>query len=63
MNLDYHNWDFRVTNSNTIISYLQEHKQEFDESGIHIIGIFGRVAKNQNTENSDIDILYDTKKF
>lgn len=46
----------------TIINYLKEHKEEYNKIGINIIGIFGSYAKSENTLDSDIDILYDTKK-
>ena len=47
---------------NTILDYLKEHKKEYTEIGIDIIGVFGSYAKSTNTKDSDIDILYDTKK-
>ncbi len=45
-----------------IINYLKEHKNEYTDMGIDIIGIFGSYAKDTNSRNSDIDILYDTKQ-
>jgi len=48
--------------NSTIINYLKEHKKEYTAMGIDIIGIFGSYAKQTNSKNSDIDILYDTKQ-
>lgn len=45
-----------------ILEILRNVKEEYKDSGIDIIGVFGSVAKQTNTTNSDIDILYDTQK-
>jgi len=46
---------------NTRLEYmniLQRFKQEYgDEYGISRIGIFGSVARNEHTEESDVDVL------
>jgi len=40
------------------INILQRFKQEYgDEYGITQIGIFGSVARNKHTEESDVDVL------
>ena len=40
-----------------ILAYLREHKQEFEEKyGIVKIGLFGSYARDEQTEDSDIDI-------
>jgi len=40
-----------------IIDFLSTHKQEFhDKYGIIKIGLFGSYARNEQSENSDIDI-------
>lgn len=43
-----------------IINYLRKNKAEF-EKNYHIkkIGLFGSFARNEQTENSDIDIIID----
>jgi len=51
-----------VLDSTIIINYLKEHKKQYSDMGIDIIGIFGSYAKSENSEESDIDILYDTQK-
>lgn len=47
---------------NEILKTLKIIKTDFKNTGIDIIGIFGSVAKDTATKNSDIDILYDTIK-
>lgn len=49
-------------NKNEILVTLKNIKSDYSSLGIDIIGIFGSVAKGNATEQSDIDILYDTKK-
>jgi len=40
------------------MNVLQRFKQEYgDEYGIMRIGIFGSVARNEHTEESDVDVL------
>lgn len=39
-------------------SYKREHADEF---GIVRIGIFGSVARNEATEESDVDVIIETK--
>ena len=49
-----------------ILNYLKEHYSEFkNKYNVEKIGLFGSYARDEATENSDIDILYelDTKKF
>ena len=42
----------------TIINYLIEHKQEFqDKFDVEQIGLFGSYARGEATEESDIDIF------
>jgi predicted nucleotidyltransferase len=40
--------------------FKQQHSSEY---GIERIGIFGSVARNEQTENSDIDIYYEGKSL
>lgn len=47
---------------NEIILKLKQLKPTYEKEGLILIGIFGSYAKSNNTQNSDIDILYDTKK-
>ena len=47
-------------NKNIILSFLKEHKNEFYKKyDITKIGLFGSYAKNEQKEDSDIDILVD----
>ena len=44
-----------------IINYLKQHKVDFsDRYSISDIGLFGSFATNNNTKDSDIDIIYKT---
>jgi len=45
---------------NDILLFLQTLKPELFAQGIISLGLFGSVAKNTNTINSDIDIVYET---
>lgn len=47
---------------NEILSKLKQLKPTYEKEGLILIGLFGSYAKSNNTQNSDIDILYDTKK-
>ena len=47
-------------NSYTIISKLQRLKPQLqDQFGLSNIGLFGSYARNEQTENSDIDLVVD----
>ena len=43
-----------------ILQFLKILKPELTAEGIVSLGLFGSVAKNTNTEESDIDIVYET---
>ena len=46
-----------------ILSYLSNQKSEFAENyNIQKFGLFGSFARNEQTENSDIDIIYILEK-
>jgi len=48
-------------NQHIIINYLKAHKQDWMQKYlIDKIGIFGSFANNHYTQNSDIDIVYET---
>lgn len=48
---------------NDYITILRKYAEEkSDIYGIKKIGIFGSVARNEQTENSDIDVCIDMKK-
>jgi len=47
-----------MVTSQHILAFLRQHKKLFSEQfNIVKIGIFGSYARNEQTENSDIDIL------
>ena len=43
-----------------ILLFLKSMKPDLVNNGIDTIGLFGSIAKNKNTKNSDIDIVYKT---
>jgi len=46
-----------------IIQYLREHKKELhDKYGVRKIGLFGSYARENEAENSDIDLLLELEK-
>lgn len=49
-----------MISKNEVLSFLKTLKPELNEHGIISLGVFGSVAKNSNTQNSDIDIVYET---
>ncbi len=43
----------------SILNYLKLNQEYYyDQFGVQFIGIFGSFARNEATDNSDIDILY-----
>ena len=45
-----------------ILNYLKEHKDEFEKKfGLSKIGLFGSFARDEATNNSDMDILIELK--
>ena len=50
--------------ANEYLQKLQQFKQQYSsEYGIERIGIFGSVARGEQTKNSDIDIYYEGKSL
>jgi len=46
-----------------VLTYLQSHKQEFQENfGVIKIGLFGSYARNEQTNESDIDLAIEIEK-
>ena len=41
----------------TILSTLQEHRDKIYSFGVHSLALFGSTARNQATEDSDLDSL------
>ena len=49
---------------NEVLEYLRENKKYFYEKyGIKSIKLFGSVARGEDNENSDIDLLIEFKDF
>ncbi len=48
-----------MTNKELIMSAIKSQKNEISRYGIKSIGLFGSYARDEQTENSDIDILID----
>lgn len=50
-----------VLNKSVIVDYLKRHRSDLSERySISKIGLFGSFATEQNSANSDIDIVYET---
>ena len=45
----------------SVIDILKKQKKNYLKDGFEIIGIFGSYAKQKQTKDSDLDILYDIK--
>ena len=53
-----------MKNKDEYLKKLRQFKQEYSsEYGIENIGIFGSVARGEQTENSDVDIYYEGKSL
>ncbi len=48
-----------MTNKQNIITKLSQLKKKYQKEGFLIIGLFGSYAREENKENSDIDIVYE----
>lgn len=48
-----------MTSREFILSNIKRHKKELTEFGVCSIGLFGSFSRNENSENSDIDLLVD----
>ena len=44
-----------------IVKILRQKKAELAKEGFEIVGVFGSYARNEATQESDIDIAYDIK--
>ncbi|MCD6408140.1 nucleotidyltransferase family protein [bacterium] len=45
-----------------IIELLKAHKKDIEKFGVKRIGIFGSFVRNEDVENSDIDLIVEFKK-
>jgi predicted nucleotidyltransferase len=45
-----------------ILDYLKKHKNDYANDGVVLLGLFGSFARDEADENSDIDILIETKE-
>lgn len=48
-----------MTTKENILYLLRKHKQDFSRFGIRDIGLFGSYLRNDQSLNSDIDLLID----
>jgi uncharacterized protein len=48
-----------MTTKENILNILRTHKSELSNYGVSQIGLFGSYMRNEQTPNSDIDILVD----
>jgi len=44
---------------NDMLSLLKHAKQKYAAEGFNIVGVFGSYARNEATNESDLDILYE----
>lgn len=51
-----------INSKNEILLFLKTLKPELNAEGILSLGVFGSIAKDTNTSNSDIDIVYETSE-
>jgi len=48
-----------MTTKENIIATLKSHKSELSKFGVLNVGLFGSYLRNEQTNNSDIDLLID----
>ena len=48
-----------MTSKDFILSSLKAQKEELHKYGVHVVGLFGSYSRNEQTDQSDIDILVD----
>jgi len=48
-----------MTERDYILTTIKSHKPDLLKYGIRLIGLFGSYARNEQSDNSDIDILID----
>ena len=48
-----------MTNKENIIATLKSHKSQLLKFGVKNIGLFGSYVRNEQSDNSDIDLLVD----
>ena len=48
-----------MTTKENIISVLRSHKPELSKLGVQTIGLFGSYVRNEQSAQSDIDLLID----
>jgi predicted nucleotidyltransferase len=48
-----------MTSRDYILSSLKAQKGEFQKYGVNLIGLFGSYSRNEQTVQSDVDILID----
>jgi hypothetical protein len=48
-----------MTTKENIIAILKSHKSELSKYGVSTIGLFGSYLRNEQSTNSDIDLLID----
>lgn len=49
-------------NKEVILQTLANHKKELSEFGVEKIGLFGSFVSDENTSDSDIDLLVEIRK-
>lgn len=48
-----------MTTKEYILATIKNHKPALEQLGISVVGLFGSYMRNEQSENSDIDILID----
>ena len=48
-----------MTTKENIVAILKSHKAELSKYGVSNIGLFGSYLRNEQSEKSDIDLLFD----
>ncbi|ANV85693.1 nucleotidyltransferase [Picosynechococcus sp. PCC 7003] len=49
-------------NKNNIVNFLYQHAQELKDLGVKSLAIFGSVARNEATQDSDVDCLVELEE-
>ncbi|MCV6608642.1 MAG: nucleotidyltransferase domain-containing protein [Campylobacterales bacterium] len=51
-----------MTTKEKVLNTLKELKPKYEKEGFIIKGLFGSIARGEETQNSDVDILYDINR-
>lgn len=49
--------------ANSILQFLKDHREQLKAMGVQSIGLFGSYARDEQSEDSDVDMLFSMTPF